>query len=93
MLRYVFEDESDAIKKQTPYDKAHERTDPDEICSHLREQTIGNELLIRTPFGKRFMTYADYTASGRALKPIEEYIQRYVLASYGNTHTTTSLTG
>ena len=37
--------------------------------------------------------YADWTASGRALGAIERKIERDVLPFYGNTHTTTSVTG
>ncbi len=37
--------------------------------------------------------YCDFTASGRALRFVEDYIQSEVLPLYGNTHTTTSATG
>ena len=45
------------------------------------------------PFGRKTMLYADWTASGRALKPIEDYMQHEVLPMYANTHTTTSSCG
>ena len=45
---------------------------------------------IPSPFGNRRITYADYVASGRSLKFIEEYISKYVSGYYGNTHTSTS---
>ena len=35
----------------------------------------------------------DYTASGKSLSFIEEYIQNQVLPTYGNTHTSTTETG
>lgn len=38
------------------------------------------------------MTYCDYTASGKPLKCLEDYITSQVLTTYGNTHTTTSFT-
>ncbi|XP_068082911.1 uncharacterized protein [Anabrus simplex] len=38
------------------------------------------------------IVYCDYTASGRSLQFIEDYILREVLPCYGNTHTTTSIT-
>lgn len=38
------------------------------------------------------MVYCDYTASGRALEFLEDFIQREVLPRYGNTHTKTTLT-
>ena len=35
----------------------------------LRDQLIGADARIGTPFGERLMVYADYTASGRCLAP------------------------
>ena len=58
----------------------------------LREQTIGRNHIFETPYGKRMLTYADYTASGRSLKFVEKYmmeIQKY----YANTHTEDDMTG
>ncbi len=45
------------------------------------------------PFGVRRVTYADYTASGRSLSFIEDYIRDAVLPLYANTHTESSGTG
>ncbi|MBO0847165.1 MAG: aminotransferase class V-fold PLP-dependent enzyme [Nocardioides sp.] len=46
-----------------------------------------------TPYGRRRVTYADYTASGRALTFLEDFIRDQVLPSYANTHTESSGTG
>ena len=45
------------------------------------------------PTAPRRVTYADYTASGRALAFIEDFIRDQVLPRYANTHTESSGTG
>jgi selenocysteine lyase/cysteine desulfurase len=45
------------------------------------------------PYGPRRVTYADYTASGRALDFVERFVHDEVLPRYANTHTESSGTG
>ncbi len=63
------------------------------LFDYIREHELGANLMADTPFGRRPMLYADYTASGRALGFIEEYVRDVVLPTYGNTHTLASRTG
>ncbi len=67
--------------------------DSDRLIAEIRQSVIGNDELIDGPYGERPIVYADYTASGRALTFIEEYIRRVVLPLYANTHTESSGTG
>ncbi|XP_042515668.1 probable cysteine desulfurase [Macadamia integrifolia] len=62
-------------------------------CEWLRSQIIGTDAKFSTPFGRRRITYADHTASGRFLQFVEEFLQREVLPFYGNTHTVDSFVG
>ena len=59
----------------------------------VAEAVVGDDLAITTPFGLRRLVYADYTASGRALSFVEDFIREQVLPWYANTHTEASATG
>ena len=63
------------------------------LIESVRTSIIGDDVAIETPFGTRRVTYADYTASGRSLGFIEDFIRREVMPLYANTHTETSGTG
>ncbi|MFT7043639.1 MAG: selenocysteine lyase/cysteine desulfurase [Candidatus Azotimanducaceae bacterium] len=63
------------------------------LIDSIRASVIGAGVPITTAFGEKPLIYADYTASGRALTFIEDYIRDQVLPYYANTHTETSFTG
>lgn len=63
------------------------------LIERIREDVIGADSAVTTPFGRRRVTYADYTASGRSLGFVEDFIRNSVLPMYANTHTETSGTG
>ncbi len=65
----------------------------DQLIENIRTSVIGRDEAVDGPFGARPVIYADYTASGRSLSFIEDYLRRAVLPLYANTHTESSGTG
>jgi selenocysteine lyase/cysteine desulfurase len=63
------------------------------LVERIRRGIIGEGELMEGPFGLRRITYADYTASGRSLDFLEDFIRDAVLPLYANTHTESSGTG
>ena len=61
--------------------------------SPYRSQVIGIDQAFSTPYGEKRVIYADWTASGRLYRPIEEFVANRLGPFVGNTHTETTVTG
>jgi hypothetical protein len=77
---------------------AEESSIPETLAIPSAVSLVSNDIMgsygkFQSPFGSKPVIYADWTASGRCLAKIETYIQDNVLKFYGNTHTTSSITG
>lgn len=68
-------------------------TAAERLIESIRSAIIGDDTALDGPYGSRRVTYADYTASGRSLSFIEDFIRAQVMPLYANTHTETSGTG
>ncbi len=63
-----------------------------EVAARVRRDEIGRGAYVETPFGRRLICYADLTATGRAVRFVEQHLSR-LLPFYANTHTALSTTG
>jgi len=73
--------------------KKSQNTDTEKYFQKFRKNTIGSKKKIETPYGKKKLLYADWTASGRLYAPIEKLISEQMGPFVANTHTESSATG
>jgi len=59
----------------------------------FRKNVIGANQTFQTPYGKKKIIYADWTASGRLYSPIENTLAKKFGPFVGNTHTEVTVTG
>lgn len=68
-------------------------SDLEEYFGNFRNKVIGHDEMITTPYGQKKLIYADWIASGRMYRPIEEIFLNEIAPYVANTHTTTNTTG
>ncbi|WP_050524702.1 aminotransferase class V-fold PLP-dependent enzyme [Pseudorhodobacter wandonensis] len=64
-----------------------------DVIAQLRGGVIGEGAEFESPFGVQKLLYADYVASGRALRQVETFVMEQVLPFYANSHTEASYCG
>ncbi len=68
-------------------------TDLEKYFETFRNNIVGIDSYFESPYGRKKIIYADWTASGRLYKPIEDKISNIIGPYVANTHTETSITG
>ena len=63
-----------------------------EVAAFIRQNEVGRRAFLEGPYGRRLITYADLTATGRYLHFVEAWLRR-VRPFYANSHTAISTTG
>ena len=79
--------------QQNNITKSSQSENSTDLFSEIRNSIIGYDANFETPYGIKKLIYADWTASGRLYKPIEEKLSNDFGSLIGNTHTETNVTG
>jgi selenocysteine lyase/cysteine desulfurase len=73
--------------------KTSPSTNLENYFTQFRKNIVGIDQYFNSPYGKKKIIYADWTASGRLYRPIEEKLLNEIGPYVANTHTETSFTG
>ena len=83
------EDFENSIKNE------EEDENPEEYCQKLFDDMIGNNIELDSPIKdqnnknlKHFLVYSDFTASGKGLRKVEEFVTKQIMPTYANVHST-----
>lgn len=82
-----------ASEALTPLTRFRQALNRPGVIADLRDDLVGAKAEIAGPYGNKALVYADYVASGRALRVIENFVLDEVLPYYANSHTEASYCG
>jgi selenocysteine lyase/cysteine desulfurase len=80
-----------SLVKVAPERPQHENLE--DYFGQFRQHIIGHHYPVQTPYGEKKLIYADWVASGRLYRPIEERLLGEFGPLVGNTHSESSITG
>ncbi|MGB7268918.1 MAG: aminotransferase class V-fold PLP-dependent enzyme [Albidovulum sp.] len=87
------------LQKAQPHPRANlrellaARLGTGDVLARIQDSKIGQNVILDGPFGPKKMIYADYVASGRSLRVVEDVILEDILPYYANSHTEASFCG
>ncbi|MCX7836047.1 MAG: aminotransferase class V-fold PLP-dependent enzyme [bacterium] len=84
--RLVSLNHSEPLSAIEPMTEAEENA----LLQTYRQRVIGWDAVIHTPFGEKPLIYADFTASGRFFRDIEDELNERILPFIANTHSETT---
>jgi len=80
-------------QSQSLFEQFRATIQTDNIITDLANGLIGHHAITSGPLGNKPLLYADYVASGRALRQIEDFVLTELLPFYANSHTEASYVG
>ncbi|MCJ8333434.1 MAG: aminotransferase class V-fold PLP-dependent enzyme [Epibacterium sp.] len=81
------------LSDPTQFDRFAQSLRRPDLISWLQSGLIGDDALVPGPNGVNPLIYADYVASGRALRQVEDFVTEAILPYYANSHTEASYCG
>jgi selenocysteine lyase/cysteine desulfurase len=74
-------------------EKQNQVSELEQYFQQFRENIVGIDQKFESPYGEKEIVYADWTASGRLYRPIENKLLNEIGPFVANTHTETAITG
>ena len=72
-----------------------EDENPEKYCQKLFDDMIGNNIELDSPIKdqnnknlKHYLIYTDFTASGKGLRKVEQFVTKQIMPTYANVHST-----